>query len=92
MQKVNFRYSDTDFIAYLLTLGYKHNQIEVQRDRYNKIKAFVYFEENKEQLLKLSNQYQNGSLNVNVLEFTKNRRRITKLIKSAIFKYQAQEI
>jgi len=27
--QVNFRYSDTDFIAYMITLCYEYNKIEI---------------------------------------------------------------
>ena len=41
--QVNFRYSDTNFISYLITLGYKYNNIEITKDKDYGIKVFLLF-------------------------------------------------
>lgn len=90
--QVNFRYSDTDFIAYLLTLGYVYSEIEVVRDKNKQLKAFVHFQGEKEELIKIQNDYKNGLLIGNIVNFSNNRKKITKIIKSEILKYQANNL
>lgn len=92
MQKVDYRYSDSDFVAYLMSLGYKHTNIEIVKDRFGKIKAFVHFYEVKDELLKHFSDFRNNSVKVDILKFSTNRKIINKLIKSEILKYQANEI
>jgi glutaredoxin-related protein len=89
---VNFRYSDTDFIAYLMTLNYQYKDIEIIRDRNKQLKAYVHFEGNKDELIKIQNEYKNGLANANILYFSNNRKKITKILKSEILKYQANNI
>ena len=89
---VDFRYSDTDFCAYLMTIGYKHKQIEIVRDNFNKLKAFVYFSGDKETLIDLYDKYRSGDVTCNVIDFSKNRKKIIKLIKSEILQYQVSSM
>ena len=90
--QVNFRYSDTDFIAYLMTLNYEYNDIEVVRDELGRLKAFVHFNGEKDTLIDLYDKYMNGRVKCNIMEFSQNRRKIVKLIKSEILQYQASNI
>lgn len=90
--QVNFRYSDTDFIAYMMTLGYEYKNIEVTRDRQNKLKAFVYFSGDKNELINLQEQFKNGKAIVNPLNFSINRKKISKLIRSELIRYQAEQL
>jgi len=90
--QVNFRYSDTDFIAYLITLGYQYNKIEIIRDRNKQLKAFVYFIGEKDDLLQIQEEFKNGLVSVNILEFIRNRKIMVKLIKTAILQYQAKNM
>lgn len=89
---VEFRYSDTDFCAYLMALGYEDVKIEVTRDKFNKLKAYVYFGGEKDELISLHKKYKNKQAFCNVLEFSINRRKITKLIKAEILNYQANNL
>jgi hypothetical protein len=92
-EKVDFRYSDVDFVSYLLTLGYEYSDIEVIRDsRNNKLKGFVHFYENKLDLISIFEQYQNETVSANVSKLKNNRKKITKLIKAEILKYQASKM
>lgn len=84
MQKVDFRYSDSDFVAYLMSIGYQHSSIEITEDRFGKPKAFVHFYEDKNELLKHFNEFKNGIAQIDVLKFSTNRRLINKLIKCEI--------
>lgn len=90
--QVNFRYSDTDFIAYMITLGYEYKNIEIVRDKRNKLKAFVYFSGDKNELINLQNEFKNGKAIINPLDFSINRKKISKLIKSELLKYQAENL
>ena len=89
--QVNFRYSDTNFISYLITLGYKYNNIEITKDKGNKIKVFVHFIGEKEELIKLHNNFINDNANINVLSFSKNRKQISKTIREEIEKYESTQ-
>jgi len=86
--QVNFRYSDTNFISYLVTLGYEYNKIEITKDKNYGIKVFVHFSGEKEELINLYNNFVNGVANINVLSFSKNRKQISKTIRSEIHKYE----
>ena len=90
--QVNYRYSDTDFTAYLMTLGYIYNEIEIVRDKNKQLKAYIHFEGKKEDLIQLQNNYKDGIVQANILDFTNNRKKITKIIKSEILKYQAENL
>lgn len=92
MQKVNFRYSDTDFVAYLLSLGYKYTKIETTKDRRDRLKVFFYFSEDKSLLLDLQEKYNSNLAKVEPVSLLTNRKRISKLIKSEILRYQATEL
>jgi len=89
--QVNFRYSDTNFISYLITLGYKYNKIEITKDKNNKLKVFIHFKGEKEELINLHNNFINDNANINVLSFSKNRKQISKTIREEIVKYEATQ-
>lgn len=92
-EKVDFRYSDMDFISYLMTIGYEYSFIEVVRDsRINKLKGYVHFNEDKEELISIFENYKNETLTANVAQLKNNRKKINKLIKSEILKYQADRL
>jgi len=91
MQQVNFRYSDTNFISYLITLGYKYNNIEIKKDKDYGIKVFVHFKGEKEELINLYNNFINDNANINVLSFSKNRKQISKTIRAEIAKYETTQ-
>ena len=89
--QVDFRYSDTNFISYLITLGYKYNNIEITKDKDYRIKVFVHFTGEKEKLINLYNDFINDKANINVLSFSKNRKQISKTIREEIVKYEATQ-
>lgn len=85
----NLRFSDTDLSAYLITLGYEVSQIEVVKDkRNNKLKAFVHFLGNKDELINLQNKFNNNQVMVVPKEFSKAKKKLNKLIKAEIIKYE----
>ncbi len=81
MQKVDYRYSDSDFVSYLLTLGYKYTWIEVTNKPTGELRAFVHFNENKDELLENYKSYKDGNVRIDILEFSKFRRVLNKAIK-----------
>lgn len=92
-EKVDFRYSDVDYAAYLLTIGYEYTYIEVVRDnRTRKLKGFIHFYEDKEELLSLYNEYRNEQVVANVVKLKNNRKKLTKLINSEILRHQANSL
>jgi glutaredoxin-related protein len=92
MQKVNFRYSDTNFVAYLMSLGYEFNQIEVTQNREKKLKAFVHFYEDKQLLIDLHSQFRGNQAVVDPLLFSTNLKKISKLIKAELLKFQVANL
>lgn len=87
--QVNYRYSNTDFVAYLISIGYKPESIEVIRDRYNQIRAFVHFLGDKETFITLQRRFEKGDIEGNIVNFCLSRQRITKQIKAEILNFQA---
>ncbi|WEG18465.1 hypothetical protein PQ478_08275 [Alkalihalophilus pseudofirmus] len=92
MEKVNFRYSDSYFIGFLMTIGYEHNHIEVNKDRNGNIKTFVHIEGIKDDLIDLFNDFQNGNASVNPKSYATNIKKIKKLIAAEQLKYQANQL
>jgi hypothetical protein len=92
-EKVDFRYSDIDFISYLVTIGYEYTHIEVVRDnRTNKLKGYVHFFEDKNELMSIFEDYKNEILTGNIVQLRDTRKKIHKFIKSEILKYQAERL
>jgi len=69
---VDFRFSDSDFATYLTMIGYDYKSIEITEDnRHDKrIKAFIHFEGEKKALIELHNVYLNGSVNINLKDYS----------------------
>lgn len=86
---VDFRYSDLDFIGYLLLLGYEHTHIEVVTDDVVGYKGFVHFEENKSDLLKHYHEYMEGKAVASIYDMKNKRTNVMRLIKAEIIKYKA---
>lgn len=86
MKEKNFRVSDSDFSAYLLSIGYKPVYIEVKEDKkqINKYKAFVHFEGDKNTMISLQKLYELGDIEINLRKFSSSRQEINRLVKSAI--------
>lgn len=90
-EKVIYRYSDNDFVAYLIMNDYKMKSIDITKDKrhFNRIKAYVNIEGNKNDLIKLHNDYKNNLLTVNLIEFSKSFKYVNKIIKQEIKKYKS---
>lgn len=89
MSKVDFRYSDTDFVAYLLTLGYKHTFVEIVKDKQGMLKGFIHFEEDKDTLLKHLSDYNEGIAKASVIDLKNKRMNVMRIIKAEITKHKA---
>jgi hypothetical protein len=90
--QVDFRYSDTNFISYLITLGYKYNNIEISKDKDYGVKVFIHFMGEKDELINLYNEFINDKANINVLSFSKNRKQISRIIRAEIAKYEKSQV
>ncbi len=94
MKQKYFRVSDSDFSAYLFSIGYKPNYIEIKENNKstNKYKAFVHFDGDKDKLTTLQEKYINGDIQINLKDFSTARQEINKLINSAIRIYKNTNI
>lgn len=93
MEQTIFRYSDRDFAAYLMTIGFDFKEIEVTRDRKTgKPKVFIHFEGLRDELIKLYDDYQEKEIRINLHRLSNNKIKLNKFIQSEILKYQALKI
>ena len=65
MEKVNYKYSQSEMVAYLLLNGYTYNNIEVKQNKWYKgnYKVFFYIEGYKEDLIRLEQEFKS---NINI--------------------------
>lgn len=91
MQKniVDYRYSDLDFVAYLMTLGHKPKEIELKRKEWG-TKIFIHFSEEKGILEKIYEQYIANEIMVNLTDLFTNRKQLIKSIKAEQVKIKKQ--
>jgi hypothetical protein len=89
MEKIDFRFSDSDLAAYLIVLGYEPTYIEIIKDKKhdNRLKGFTHFAGDREDFIRIQNEFQTNEIKLNVVEFSKARRKINKLIKEKINEY-----
>jgi hypothetical protein len=87
MNNVEFRYSDSNFSAYLMYLGYSPIGFDIVEKRGNKPKVFIHFEGNKEILIKLQQEYKNNNVKLNLIEYGKCKNNILKLVRQQLHKY-----
>lgn len=91
-QIVDFRYSDTDYVAFLATLGIEHDYIEVIDGTNGKPKAYLHIKGEKKKLLQLFDDYKQGNTLVKPLEYSLHRARLNRLVKAEVLKYQASKL
>jgi hypothetical protein len=67
MEKVKYRFSQSEIVAFLLTKGYDYLSIDVKKNnRYiNDFKVFFVFEAAKDEFIKLQNEF-NSTTNLNI--------------------------
>jgi len=82
----NFRTSDSDLAAYIITLGYEPSYVEVTKDKKHggRLKAFTHFDGVIEELIKIQHECKNKNINVNLKDLSIARQRINKIIKLEI--------
>jgi hypothetical protein len=86
--KYDFRFSDSDLAAYLVVLGYEPSYVEVVVDKKhsNRLKGFIHFIGDRDDFIKLQEEYKNNKVEINLLDFSLARQRINKIVKSEISK------
>lgn len=87
MNKVEFRYSDSNFCAYLNYLGYSPIGFDVIEKRGNKPKVFLHFEGDRDELVCLYQKYQINDIKINLLEFGKCKNIILKIVREHLTNY-----
>ncbi len=87
MGNVEFRYSDSNFCAYLMYLGYLPIGFDIVEKRGNKPKVFIHFEGEKEILIQLQQDYKNNNVQLNLIEYGKCKDFILKLVKQQLQNY-----
>jgi len=87
MNKVNFRYSDSNLCAYLYYLGYCPVEFDIVEKRGNKPKVFIHFEGNREVLIQLQNEYKNNNIHLNLIKYGECKNYILKMVKHQLQNY-----
>ena len=87
MEKVLFRYSDSNFCAYLHYLGYEIIGFDIVEKRGNKAKVFLHFEGIKEELISLFKDFQNNDIQVNPKKFGQSKNIVLKIVKGHLCDY-----
>ena len=87
MEKVLFRYSDSNFCAYLHYLGYEIIGFDIVEKRGNKAKVFLHFEGVKEELISLFKDFQNNNIQVNPKKFGQSKNIVLKIVKENLSNY-----
>ena len=86
---VEFKYSQSELVAYLITKGYKISNIEIKKnDRYiNNYKVFFTICGEKENLISLENEFKtNSNINICMKDYINNLSKIKKIIINKINK------
>ena len=91
---INFKYSNSELVAYLLTKGYVINNIEVKNNkRYiNKYKVFFSIKGKKEELIKIEKEFKNkNTINICMQEYINNLYKVKKIIHEKLNKSKNKE-
>jgi hypothetical protein len=86
---VQHRYSETDFVAYLLALGFKYDKIETCKSTKSGKKTFAYFTGEEEELIRLQNDFHSGHAIIYALEFAKQRRIVAKKMRESFIQFKS---
>lgn len=90
MNKVEFRYSDSNFCAYLVYLGYSPIGFDVVEKRGNKPKVFIHFKGDKDNLIQLQRDYKNNNVQLNLIEYGKCKDSVLKMVKQQLNNYYVE--
>jgi len=85
--EVLFRYSDSNFCAYLNYLGFEHVGFDIVEKRGNKPKVFLHFEGNKEDFINIYKNYNSNDISLNLIEFGKSKNSILKIVREHLGNY-----
>jgi len=85
--EVLFRYSDSNFCAYLNYLGFEPVGFDIVEKRGNKPKVFLHFKGDKEELISLYKNYQSNNISINLNEFGKCKNNILKIVRDHLGNY-----
>lgn len=85
---VQHRYSETDFVAYLLALGLKYDKIETCKSAKSGKKTFAYFTGEEEELIHLQHDFNSGCAIIPALEFAKQRRIVAKEMRNSFIEFK----
>jgi len=85
--EVLFRYSDSNFCAYLNYLGFEYIGFDIVEKRGNKPKVFLHFEGDKEEFIKIYQNYQSNNISINLIEFGKSKNSILKIVREHLGNY-----
>lgn len=85
MEKVNYKYSQSEIVAYLLLNGYTYNEIEVKENKRYKgnYKVFFYIEGFKNDLIKLEQDFKSNT-NICLQDYINKLLQVKKVIADAI--------
>lgn len=88
MEKVEFNYSESEMVAYLLTKGYEYNNIFTKvNPRYKgRVKVFFTFEGVKDDFIKLANEFNNEVSEIRLKEYINNLVKVKKIISNEMSK------
>lgn len=87
MNKVEFRYSDSNFCAYLVYLGYEITGFDIVEKRGNKAKVFLHFEGIKEELIDLFKKYHTKEIQVDPIKFGQSKDIVLKIVREHLYNY-----
>lgn len=85
--EVIYRYSDSNFCAYLKYLGYIPVSHDIVEKRGNKPKVFIHFKGNKDELIKILKTYKQNKVEINVVKYGKCKSEILNLVKEYLINY-----
>ena len=85
MEKVNYKYSQSEMVAYLLLNGYTYNEIEVKENKRYKgdYKVFFYIEGFKDDLIRLEQDFKSNT-NICLQDYINKLLQVKKVIADAI--------
>ena len=86
---VQYRFSDPNFVAYLITIGYVYDKIETTFTNKSGARTFVYFTAEAENLLSEQEKYKTELIPVNLETYSKNRKQIAVLMANSKSEYLA---
>jgi hypothetical protein len=85
--EVLFRYSDSNFCAYLNYLGFEVIGFDIVEKRGNKPKVFLHYKGNREEFIEIYQKYKSNNISINLIEFGKCKNNILKTVRELLGNY-----